>query len=80
MKTAARKKTDTHEVKVMTTAQARKLFDKTVKETLGINAVEFIKRYQKGAYEDRDDCDIMSILMLLPFTGYSAEYGKKQGR
>jgi hypothetical protein len=73
MKAATIKKSESH---VQTTAQARRLFNRTVKSTLGISAVEFISNYQSGKYEDRDDCDIMSLLMLLPFTGYSAEYAK----
>ncbi|HEY9756365.1 MAG TPA: hypothetical protein V6C97_14460 [Oculatellaceae cyanobacterium] len=77
MATATKKK-ETYEVNVMTAAQARELFDKTVKDLLGIDAEQFIKNYQQGKYEHHDDCDIMSLLMLLPFTGYSAKYGKKQ--
>jgi len=77
MKTATRKK-DNYEVNVLTTDQARDLFDQSVKDSLGIDAEQFIKNFQEGAYEDRDDCDIMSLLMLLPFTGYSAKYGNKQ--
>ncbi|MDP3509303.1 MAG: hypothetical protein Q8T09_15120 [Candidatus Melainabacteria bacterium] len=73
MKAATAQKSETH---VQTTAQARRLFNRTVKSSLGISAIEFISNYQNGMYEDRDDCDIMSLLMLLPFTGYSAEYAK----
>jgi hypothetical protein len=80
MKTAARKTTQNYEVNVLTTDEARELFDKSVRETLGIESSEFIKKYQQGAYEDGDDCDIMSLLMLLPFTGYSAKYATKQSR
>jgi hypothetical protein len=80
MKTATKKTKESYEVNVLTTDQARHLFDQTVKENLGIDSSEFIKNYQKGDYEDRDDCDIMSLLMLLPFTGYSAKYATKQSR
>ncbi|MDR3617174.1 MAG: hypothetical protein P4L53_26705 [Candidatus Obscuribacterales bacterium] len=76
MKTAT-KKNEKYEVNVLTATQARELFDKNVQENLGIGAEKFITNYQDGLYEDRDDCDIMSLLLLLPFTGYSAEYGKK---
>jgi hypothetical protein len=80
VKTATKKTKETYEVNVLTTEQARQLFDQSVKENLGIDSSEFIKNYQKGDYDDRDDCDIMSLLMLLPFTGYSAEYAAKQSR
>ncbi len=79
MKTATKKK-DKYAVDSMSAEEARELFDSTVQENFGIKASEFIKNYQAGSYEDRDDCDMMSLLMLLPFTGYSAEYGKKQKR
>jgi len=69
-----------YSVQKLTTIQARRLFDEAVQRTLDITSDEFISRYQAGKYEDCDDCDIRSILMLLPFTGYSAEYAKKQNR
>jgi hypothetical protein len=65
-----------YSVQELSATQVRKIFDKTVYATFGISAKEFIDNYRAGKYEDRDDCDLMSILMLLPFTGYSAEYGK----
>jgi len=80
MKTATKKAKENYAVNVLTTDQASQLFDQSVKENLGIDSNEFIKNYQKGAYQDRDDCDIMSLLMLLPFTGYSAKYATKQSR
>jgi hypothetical protein len=64
-------------VRELSNAQARKIFDKTVFGTFGISAKEFIDNYRAGKYKDRDDCDLMSVLMLLPFTGYSLEYGKQ---
>jgi len=74
MSTTAKKK---NQVNVLTTDQARDLFDQTVKASLGIDSAQFITNFQNGDYEDRDDCDIMSLLMLLPFTGYSAKYAKQ---
>ncbi len=65
-----------YSVEELSTAQAREIFDKAVFDTFGISAKRFIDNYRAGQYDDRDDCDLMSILMLLPFTGYSAEYGK----
>ncbi|MBZ0189081.1 MAG: hypothetical protein K8F91_22745 [Candidatus Obscuribacterales bacterium] len=77
MNSTTKKANEDYAVNVLTTEEARLLFDQSVKETLGIDSSQFITNYQKGAYEDRDDCDIMSLLMLLPFTGYSAQYGKQ---
>lgn len=80
MKTAEKKRRNSYKVNVLTTGQAREIFDAEVKSKLGISAKNFILKYQSGAYEQSDDCDIMSLLMLLPFTGYSAEYAKNQNR
>ena len=67
-----------YSVNRLTTAQARQRFDDDVMNSLGITAEQFIKNYQAGQYENRDDCEIMSLLMMLPFTGYSKKYGNKQ--
>lgn len=77
MNSTTKKANEDYAVNVLTTEEARLLFDQSVEETLGIDSSQFITNYQKGAYEDRDDCDIMSLLMLLPFTGYSAQYAKQ---
>jgi hypothetical protein len=64
-----------YSVRELSGAEARKIFNDIVNNTFGISAKDFIKNYRAGKYADRDDCDLMSILMLLPFTGYSEEYG-----
>jgi len=67
-----------YSVQELSAAQTRKIFDKSLAKSFGISAKEFIDNYRAGKYEDRDDCDFMSLLMLLPFTCYSVEYGKRQ--
>lgn len=66
-------------VKYLTTSEAGKMFDKEVRQTFKVSAKQFIENYRKGKYDDRDDCELMSLLMLLPFTDYSQQYGEKQG-
>lgn len=76
--TSAVKNKEDYSVNHLTTDQMRQKFDHLVMEQLGINAEKFIQNYRDGIYDDRDDCDIMSLLMMIPFTGYSQQYGKKQ--
>jgi predicted xylose isomerase-like sugar epimerase len=76
----ARKKKQRYAVNELTTEQMTRRFNRLVKKELGISAVEFINQYQAGEYEEVDDCDIRSLLMLLPFTAYSSKYGNKQKR
>lgn len=78
MATATRKKYANYAVKVKKTADAKRLFDRMVKKQLNVTAEEFIERYRAGKYDNRDDCTLRRLLMMLPFTGYSATYGKKQ--
>lgn len=80
MKTKAKSARRSYKVNVATTEQARSVFDSRVKSSLGITATTFIKNYRAGKYDREDDCRIKSLLMLLPFTGYSATYGNKQSR
>lgn len=47
------------------------MFDKDVQRTFKVSAKRFIENYRKGKYDDRDDREFMSLLMLLPFAGYS---------
>lgn len=62
----------------LTTEETRKNFDRMVRERLGISAEQFIKNFRAGEYDDKDECDIMSLLMMLPFTGYAQIYGNEQ--
>lgn len=70
------KHSEDYSIRELSSTEARRIFDKAVLTAFGISAKEFIDNYRAGRYENRDDCDLMSVLMLLPFTGYSAEYGK----
>jgi hypothetical protein len=65
-------------VQELTTEQTRQKFDDMVLKSLGITSDQFVKNYCNGDYDDRDECDLIRILMLLPFTGYIQEYGERQ--
>lgn len=80
MNTLSKCESDDFAVDLMTASEARAFFDRQVKDALDIDAKEFIERVQAGQYEDTDDCSIMSLLMMLPFSGYSSEYANKQNR
>lgn len=80
MNTLSKCESDEYAVDLMTATEARDVFDQQVKESLNMDAQEFIKRVQAGEYEATDDCSIMSLLMMLPFSGYSSEYANKQNR
>jgi hypothetical protein len=77
MNTLSKCEPDDYAVDLMTACDARAFFEQQVKESLNIDVKEFIRRVQAGEYEDTDDCSIMSLLMVLPFSGYSSEYAKK---
>jgi hypothetical protein len=79
MSTCINNDNESYDVVEMTTAETRELFDKTVKEQLGMTAEEFIKKYRAGGFDTDNRCEIMELLMLLPFTGYSQIYGKNCG-
>jgi hypothetical protein len=48
-------------------AQSWELFDNAAQHYLDISGEEFISRLESGYYEDLDQLDVMSVLMLLPF-------------
>ena len=80
MNTLSKCESDEYAVDLMSAAEARAFFDQQVMDFLNIDAQEFIRRVQAGEYENTDDCSIMSLLMMLPFSGYSSEYANKQRR
>ncbi len=67
-----------YSAKELTAEEIRKLFAAQVKELLDIEVSQFISEFRAGKYESSDDCDIRTLLMMLPFTGYSEEYPYKQ--
>jgi hypothetical protein len=48
-------------------AQSWELFDNAAQHYLDISGEEFIARLETGYYDDLDQLDVMSVLMLLPF-------------
>jgi hypothetical protein len=48
-------------------AQSWELFDNAAQHYLDISGEEFISRLESNHYEDLDQPDVMSVLMLLPF-------------
>lgn len=54
-------------IRELDAAQSWELFDNAAQHYLGISGEEFISRLESGYYEDLDQLDVMSVLMLLPF-------------
>jgi hypothetical protein len=48
-------------------AQSWELFDNAAQHYLGISGEEFLARWDSGYYEDPDQPEVMSVVMLLPF-------------
>ncbi len=49
--------------------EAYKLFESVVKANLKMSAAEFLDRYRKGEYENKDACDnprLLKVLMMVP--------------
>jgi hypothetical protein len=47
--------------------QAWELFDKAARYYLEISGDAFLERWDSGYYEDPDQPEVMSVVMLLPF-------------
>jgi hypothetical protein len=48
-------------------AQSWKLFDNAAQHYLDITGEEFLERWDSGYYEEPDQPEVMSVIMLLPF-------------
>jgi hypothetical protein len=48
-------------------AQSWELFDNAAQHYLGISGEEFLRRWDSGYYQDPDQPEVMSVIMLLPF-------------
>ena len=48
-------------------AQSWELFDNAAQHYLGISGEEVLGRWDSGYYEDPDQPEVMSVVMLLPF-------------
>ena len=56
------------EVGVFSREDAHAQLDKLAHRRFGMDAVEFIKRYDAGEYQDEDSRRVAEMEMLLPFT------------
>jgi hypothetical protein len=63
-RTAARE--DRH-IRELDQEQSWQLFDDAAQHYLHISGEEFLELWRSGYYEDPDQPEIMSVLMLLPF-------------
>ncbi len=54
-------------VRVLTPEQGRELFDRQARLRLGMSGDEFIRAWDAGEFGDRDDSDLMGLVMMLPF-------------
>lgn len=59
-------KEDRH-IRELSDAESWELFDEAASSYLGISGEDFVSRWESGYYEDPDQSDVMSVLMLLPF-------------
>jgi hypothetical protein len=59
---------ESERIRVLDREEARALFDREVRRTLGIPGKEFIRAWKAGEYDDDPDrSDVMYLAMLLPF-------------
>lgn len=54
-------------VRVLTPEQGRELFDRQARRRLGMSGEEFIRAWDAGEFGERDDSDLMGLVMMLPF-------------
>ena len=54
-------------IRELSEEQAWELFDKAARYYLDISGDEFLERWDSGYYEDPDQPEIMSVVVLLPF-------------
>ena len=54
-------------IRELDAAQSWELFDNAAQHYLGISGEEFLDRWDSGYYEDPDQPEVMSVVMLLPF-------------
>ncbi len=54
-------------VRELTDEQSWELFDEAAQHYLGMSGEAFVQSWESGEFEDPDQPEIMSVLMLLPF-------------
>ncbi len=54
-------------VRELSDEQAWELFDRAARYYLEISGDTFLERWDSGYYEDPDQPEVMSVVMLLPF-------------
>jgi len=54
-------------IRELSDTEAWELFDNAANEYLNVSGEEFLYRWKSGYYEDPDQPDVMSVIMLLPF-------------
>lgn len=54
-------------IRELSDTESWELFDNAANTYLGISGEEFLVNWESGYYEDPDQPDVMSVLMLLPF-------------
>jgi hypothetical protein len=56
------------EVRELTAAEGRALFDKTARKLLGISGDEFLARWDRGEYQhEKEQMAVTKVAMLIPF-------------
>ncbi len=63
-RTAARE--DRH-IRELDDEQSWQLFDEAAQHYLGVSGEEFLAQWEAGHYEDPDQPEVISVIMLLPF-------------
>lgn len=55
------------EVRELSPAEGRALFDKSARRLLGISGDEFLARWDSGDYKDEHGNAVIHVAMLIPF-------------
>lgn len=55
------------DIRELDDAQSWDLFDDAAQHYLALSGEEFLERWDAGYYEDPDQPEVMSVVMLLPF-------------
>jgi len=46
--------------------ESRKLFDRSARRSLNMSGKEFIRRWEKGAFKNPENPEVMRLAMLMP--------------